>query len=729
MTTYKTGNPIGSVSPKDLFDNSENLDRAVNGAALTWKDRFDRSRLSWAGIEDRARIDIVAAAEQAAEEATIQAAELRDQAQVARDDARSARDDAIAAAAASGEFVFAETYADALGKLPLPEGDVVEVGRDETLDGSRTRYVVEGNQLRFAVNLDLVRIALAQPNGAEIVGFRRPETTAIRRNLLDRGNDTISVLDYIDTPIDGTTSNQDGIMAAVAAAEALGADLVWPATEGDYISTESIPGFHRVRHTGCGVIRRGTSRWHIAPTDADTNTLHVAVSGLELNDGLSPGTPLNARAAMAALLNCGPVLNGDWVVSFAAGEYRSLSLTLPNIKMAGKKLLKIVGPPVPKMSQPLATLDGLGNTSFGIRAGGHNCIELRDIFLTRYREYGFNGSGQGLWFLNNVHTRDCRTGIGGENNGLLFVSGGVHDLTSGFSTTSAETYRILSRFLVKHAIGYSYDENTGNPIMDPPEHMPILRGNTRSGGSRGMLAQELATGHVNVDVSEFAYGIDVRVSSRVHLDANSIVKKNSIGVRVRYGCDAQIQPDIDFGLGTSDENLIDNVVFEGGTDTVFSQSFAYLEQRVAVNKATNTVAGTTTPRTVGGTLHTLRARDFKSDGGLRLRLSGSVSGSGGRKTFSLISRNSTVITAVIPKTETGQFVMELSSRVKSPGIQQGGSWFVIGGGSTSPGASGCRALPTNLPWGSLESPISFRVELENAADSVVIEHIELWRLG
>ncbi|URW83885.1 hypothetical protein NBV64_05900 [Alcaligenes sp. DN25] len=580
----------------------------------------------------------------------------------------------------------------------------------------------------FSFVVEYVDRAIAGVSGG-FGWFLQKGLGAIYRPFQDKMRDVVSVRDYIATPVDGETSNQEGIVAAVAAAIELGANLNWPAADDDYISTENIPGFHRVRHIGRGVIRRGANRWHISPGDADTNTLHVAVSGLELNDGLSPDNPLEAKAAMAALLNCGPVLNGDWIVSFAAGDYQSLSLSLPNVKMAGKKLLKLVGPPVSKMSQPLATLDGLGKISFGIRAGGHNCVELRDIFLTRYREYGFNGSGQGLWFLNNVHTRDCRTGIGGENNGLLFVSGGVHDLTAGFSTSSAETHRILSRFLVKHAIGYSYDENTGNPIMDPPEHMPVLRGNARSGGSRGMLAQELATGHVNADVSEFAYGIDARVSSRVHLDANSIVKKNSIGVRARYGCDVQIQPDVDFGLGTTDENLTDNVVFEGGTDTVFSQSFAYLEQRVAVNKVTHTVTGTTTAKTVGGTLHTLRARDFKSDGGLRLRLSGVVLGASGRKTFSLISRNSTVASAVVPTTETGQFVMELSSRVKSPGAQQSSSWFVIGGGSGSPGSSSCRALPTALPWGALESPLSLRVELENAADSVVIEHIELWRLG
>lgn len=347
MTTYKTGNPLGSVSPKDLFDNSENLDRAANGAALTWNDRFDRSRLSWAGIEDRARIDIAAAAEQAAEEATIQAAELRDQAQVARDDARSARDDAIAAAAASGEFVFAETYADALGKLPLSEGAVVEVGRDETLDESRTRYVVEANQLRFAVNLDLVRIALAQPNGAEIVGFRRPETTAIRRNLLDRGNDTISVLDYIDTPVDGETSNQNGIAAAVAAAEALGADLVWPATEGDYISTDNIPGFNSVRHLGPGVISRGTDRFYISPQGPGVrNSFYYSPTGSDSNDGLTVDMPRQTLSGVVQVMNhwsgAGSMQDGRWRFLFSAGEWVDQTLRI-NCRVESKYPVEFEG--------------------------------------------------------------------------------------------------------------------------------------------------------------------------------------------------------------------------------------------------------------------------------------------------------------------------------------------------------------------------------------------------
>lgn len=51
MTTFNTGNPLGSNSPKDLYDNAENLDNGINGTALTWQDRRGVTRKSWNGIE------------------------------------------------------------------------------------------------------------------------------------------------------------------------------------------------------------------------------------------------------------------------------------------------------------------------------------------------------------------------------------------------------------------------------------------------------------------------------------------------------------------------------------------------------------------------------------------------------------------------------------------------------------------------------------------------------
>lgn len=49
--SYNTGNPVPSRDPRDLVDNAENLDRAVNGYESTWTDRLGRERKSWAGLE------------------------------------------------------------------------------------------------------------------------------------------------------------------------------------------------------------------------------------------------------------------------------------------------------------------------------------------------------------------------------------------------------------------------------------------------------------------------------------------------------------------------------------------------------------------------------------------------------------------------------------------------------------------------------------------------------
>lgn len=49
MTTFKTGNPVPSAAAKDLYDNAENLDEAINGSAHTWRDRTGRLRTSITG--------------------------------------------------------------------------------------------------------------------------------------------------------------------------------------------------------------------------------------------------------------------------------------------------------------------------------------------------------------------------------------------------------------------------------------------------------------------------------------------------------------------------------------------------------------------------------------------------------------------------------------------------------------------------------------------------------
>lgn len=52
MTTYNTGNPLGSAAAKDLYDNAQNMDHRENDRVNEyWDDRFGVSRYTWYGIE------------------------------------------------------------------------------------------------------------------------------------------------------------------------------------------------------------------------------------------------------------------------------------------------------------------------------------------------------------------------------------------------------------------------------------------------------------------------------------------------------------------------------------------------------------------------------------------------------------------------------------------------------------------------------------------------------
>lgn len=61
MTKYATNNPLGSVDPRDLYDNSQNFDNAINSiTAAIWLDRFGHTRHTWHGLETMAKAAIAA---------------------------------------------------------------------------------------------------------------------------------------------------------------------------------------------------------------------------------------------------------------------------------------------------------------------------------------------------------------------------------------------------------------------------------------------------------------------------------------------------------------------------------------------------------------------------------------------------------------------------------------------------------------------------------------------
>lgn len=121
MTTYNTGNPIGSANPKDLYDNSQNLDKAVNSQESTWEDRFGVVRPTLKSAVDPTGLvqEAVGAAERAEEAADI-----------------------AEHIAAMGTYL-TKTEADAA--LPKPKGTVIRVTNDP--DPANNGYwVSDGSQ-------------------------------------------------------------------------------------------------------------------------------------------------------------------------------------------------------------------------------------------------------------------------------------------------------------------------------------------------------------------------------------------------------------------------------------------------------------------------------------------------------------------------------------------------------------------------------------------------------
>ncbi len=111
MTTFDTGNPLGSPDPRDLFDNAQNLDSAANDPdSLEWVDRLGNVRKTWRGVELSAPIAV------AASEAAAASAEESREFSI---DAERARDGALVGA----EFYATETA----GRTAVGDGETFKV--------------------------------------------------------------------------------------------------------------------------------------------------------------------------------------------------------------------------------------------------------------------------------------------------------------------------------------------------------------------------------------------------------------------------------------------------------------------------------------------------------------------------------------------------------------------------------------------------------------------------
>lgn len=288
-------------------------------------------------------------------------------------------------------------------------------------------------------------------------------------NIPDReGDGPLNVRKFITSQIDGATSNQSGIVAAVAAAYASGADLYWP--RGTYVSDANIPDFWNVNHIGPGVIKRGATTWFITPrVSTHTNEMFCSpTAGLGSNDGLTADFPCSVATAFTSRLRLlgDKAAKGQWRIRWiGAGEANGVTLTgLPYFGQA----LQIWGEDAPDYGDLPSKWDGTSATaSYAFRTNHGNtalALDFRNIEFINWQKDAvnsgaitnddrmraevwnckFTNTDIGIWVLQSyIRVRkstftNCRTwgvnvsylsygniGLTGANNGNRFYECGV----------------------------------------------------------------------------------------------------------------------------------------------------------------------------------------------------------------------------------------------------------------------------------------------------------------
>ncbi|MBO0943366.1 hypothetical protein J1N44_17040 [Acidovorax temperans] len=385
MTTYNTGNPVGSAAAKDLYDNAENLDVAINSpSADVWTDRLGQARKTWRGIQNEAQLEIA----QVVGEVTAQSQQYLDASIVARDEAR-------AAASASGPIAFFGTYAAAQAAVGgLPDGGIVEVSQDETRAGARTRYKVQAGALVFLVNLDQTKIDLAAASGAGMVGYLPGGVGAVATNVQAKLRERVSVTDFgantaafqaaYDAVSDGGIIEvPPGASAIGVVSGSAGKVVTWDvyADTDANLSLLNLPGIVRSLH--------GPARmtWQGASSSTD-----YALERIDRTANHAGGTPGGVASTLRVntTVSAG-VSNFEWGI---VGVMTNNAMAGENVAGYFKGVKNAAGPTFGSVSEVRETTDVAAN-------GGAVGIEV-DVFA--------NGS-------NNAGNRVGIDIVGGKNDG------------------------------------------------------------------------------------------------------------------------------------------------------------------------------------------------------------------------------------------------------------------------------------------------------------------------
>lgn len=312
--------------------------------------------------------------------------------------------------------------------------------------------------------------------------------------------------------LDGTTDDTAGVIAAVAQAADEGRGLYWP--EGTALTTATIPLFHTVRHSGPGIIQRGSDLFTIEPGAADTNVLYVAPAGDAANDGLSSSQPMTPQAAADAWVNHGPVLVGTWRMKFAAGNHPSVTLAdalMGEFELVGVSTGDYRSAPTSIIDKALS-----GSSRNGVYfSGAGKRVLLKDLKAVDFintTDAGFRTQNYTITAFENCHTFNCYLGYYILDHVQYSVIGGIID-----GNNKAGLYGVDELFGVVRS--YRTAGGTTNRT-------------TIKGYQFGVHIKELCTGHFDyLQITDCDYGIEMTRHCTGNL-ADMDFRRNGVAVAV-----------------------------------------------------------------------------------------------------------------------------------------------------------------------------------------------------
>jgi len=409
------------MDPKDLFDNAQNLDFAVNDITKAfWKDRFGRSRPTMFGMEQAFSAQLLS--QQQRFDNFIQSSGYK------------VIGDYTAGPLTINEYNQLIRYQGELYKLTAatPLG-FTTTGNDATSWANDSAHFV-------SVGDAALRQELAAPDGADMIGAQLAATGSVYRTQADKNTDTVSVKDF-GAKGDGVTDDGPAIRAAIAALKAAdGGTLFFPS--GEYLVGAGNPlnSFYALSVDFNGLRIQGDGIWKTSikvANGANVGPLHLAAAtGFEIDnitlDGNAAGqstTGVHGLAALDADFVIGTNLQIKNTVGYGIGFQGTMTTNFQFVKFDGLYLQDIGGDGTDFKNKALTNkglifsnvyVNGVGRTEAGKKAG----LDIRGpATLTNIHIYANGNKVTGVRFrgdeiLGGPGNPGNGNGIGGRDSSL-----------------------------------------------------------------------------------------------------------------------------------------------------------------------------------------------------------------------------------------------------------------------------------------------------------------------